>query len=120
VVSEYGFFGALLVIGTLLGIAPVVAPLFLAPRSRGTKTRDTYECGVDTEGSAWVRFDIAYYLFALIFVVFEVDVLYILPVAVVFDSGRYVWRDLVELSMFIGVLFLALVYAWRKGVLHWR
>ena len=118
--TEYAFFGALLVIGTVLGIASVVAPLFLAPRSRGAKTRDTYECGVDTEGSAWVRFDIAYYLFALIFVVFEVDVLYILPVAVVFDSGRYVWRDLIELSMFIGVLFLALVYAWRKGVLHWR
>jgi len=118
--TEYAFFGALLAIGTVLGIAPVVAPLFLAPRSRGAKTRDTYECGVDTEGSAWVRFDIAYYLFALIFVVFEVDVLYILPVAVVFDSGRYVWRDLIELSMFIGVLFLALVYAWRKGVLHWR
>ena len=118
--TEYAFFGALLVIGTVLGIAPVVAPLFLAPRSRGAKTRDTYECGVDTEGSAWVRFDIAYYLFALIFVVFEVDVLYILPVAVVFDSGRYVWRDLIELSMFIGVLFLALFYAWRKGVLHWR
>ena len=118
--TEYAFFAALLVIGTVLGIAPVVAPLFLAPRSRGAKTRDTYECGVDTEGSAWVRFDIAYYLFALIFVVFEVDVLYILPVAVVFDSGRYVWRDLIELSMFIGVLFLALVYAWRKGVLHWR
>ena len=118
--TEYAFSGALLVIGTVLGIAPVVAPLFLAPRSRGAKTRDTYECGVDTEGSAWVRFDIAYYLFALIFVVFEVDVLYILPVAVVFDSGRYVWRDLIELSMFIGVLFLALVYAWRKGVLHWR
>ena len=118
--TEYAFFGALLVIGTVLGIAPVVAPLFLAPRSRGAKTRDTYECGVDTEGSAWVRFDIAYYLFALIFVVFEVDVLYILPIAVVFDSGRYVWRDLIELSMFISVLFLALVYAWRKGVLHWR
>ena len=113
--TEYAFFGALLVIGTVLGIAPVVAPLFLAPRSRGAKTRDTYECGVDTEGSAWVRFDIAYYLFALIFVVFEVDVLYILPIAVVFDSGRYVWRDLIELSMFISVLFLALVYAWREG-----
>ena len=118
--TEYAFFGALLVIGTVLGIAPVVAPLFLAPRSRGAKTRDTYECGVDTEGSAWVRFDIAYYLFALIFVVFEVDVLYILPVAVVFDSSDYVWRDLVELSLFVGILLLAILYAWRKGVLQWR
>ena len=118
--TEYAFFGALLVIGTVLGIAPVVAPLFLAPRSRGAKTRDTYECGVDTEGSAWVRFDIAYYLFALIFVVFEVDVLYILPVALVFDASETGWRDLVELSLFLGILLLALLYAWRKGVLNWR
>lgn len=96
----------------------MIAPLFLAPRSLGAKTRDTYECGMETEGSAWVRFDIAYYLFALIFVAFEVDVLYILPVAVVF--GEYAWRDLIELSLFIGILFLAVIYAWRKGVLHWR
>jgi NADH-quinone oxidoreductase subunit A len=67
-----------------------------------------------------MRFDIAYYLFALIFVVFEVDVLYILPVALVFDSGAYVWRDLIELSLFIGILFLAVIYAWKQGVLNWR
>jgi NADH:ubiquinone oxidoreductase subunit 3 (subunit A) len=118
--TDYAFFGALLVIGGVLGIAPVVAPLFLAPRSTGAKTHETYECGVDTEGGAWMRFDISYYLFALIFVVFEVDVLYILPVALVFDSGQYAWRDLIELSLFIGILFLAIIYAWRKGVLHWR
>ena len=110
---DYAFFGTLLVVGTILGIAPVVAPLFLAPRSRGRKT-------LDTEGSAWMRFDISYYLFALIFVVFEVDVLYILPVALVFDTSAYVWRDLVELTLFIGILFLAVIYAWKQGVLNWR
>lgn len=118
--SEYALFGALLLAGVLLGILPVVAPLLLSPRSRGRRTRETYECGVDTIGSAWVRFDVAYYLFALIFVAFEVDVLYILPVALVFDRSEYVWRDVVELSLFVGLLSLAVVYAWRKGVLHWR
>ena len=118
--SHYALFGGLLIVGSILGILPVVLPLFISPRSRGKKTRETYECGVDTIGSAWVRFDIAYYLFALIFVVFEVDVLYILPVAVVFDSSDYVWRDLLELSLFVGILLLAILYAWRKGVLHWR
>lgn len=118
--SNYALFGGLLIVGSILGILPVVLPLFISPRSRGKKTRETYECGVDTIGSAWVRFDIAYYLFALIFVVFEVDVLYILPVAVVFDSSDYVWRDLLELSLFVGILLLAILYAWRKGVLHWR
>ena len=116
--ADYAFFGALLLLGAILSIVPLVAPLFLSPRSCGRKSRETYECGVDTEGSAWVRFDIAYYLFALVFVVFEVDVLYILPIAVV--HGSYAWRDLIELSLFVGVLFLAIVYAWRKGVLQWR
>lgn len=119
-ISQYGFLGALLVAGVVLGAIPVVLPLIISPRARGRKTRDTYECGVDTIGSAWVRFDIAYYLFALIFVAFEVDVLYILPIAVIYDSGTYVWRDFIELTIFVGILFLAIVYAWRKGVLHWR
>ena len=119
-ISQYGFLGALLVAGVVLGAIPVVLPLIISPRARGRKTKDTYECGVDTIGSAWVRFDIAYYLFALIFVAFEVDVLYILPIAVIYDSGTYVWRDFIELTIFVGILFLAIVYAWRKGVLHWR
>lgn len=119
-ISQYGFLGALLVAGVVLGAIPVVVPLIISPRARGRKTKDTYECGVDTIGSAWVRFDIAYYLFALIFVAFEVDVLYILPIAVIYDSGTYVWRDFIELTIFVGILFLAIVYAWRKGVLHWR
>lgn len=119
-ISQYGFLGALLVAGVVLGAIPVVVPLIISPRARGRKTKDTYECGVDTIGSAWVRFDIAYYLFALIFVAFEVDVLYILPIAVIYDSGIYVWRDFIELTIFVGILFLAIVYAWRKGVLHWR
>ena len=120
ITSEYGLFGALLLAGFVFGVIPCLVPLVLSPRSRGKKTRDTYECGVDTVGSAWIRFDIAYYLFALIFVVFEVDVLYILPVAMVFNDSQYVWRDLIELSLFVGILFLAILYAWRKGVLHWR
>lgn len=120
ITSEYGLFGALLLAGFVFGVIPCLVPLVLSPRSRGKKTHDTYECGVDTVGSAWIRFDIAYYLFALIFVVFEVDVLYILPVAMVFNDSQYVWRDLIELSLFVGILFLAILYAWRKGVLHWR
>ena len=94
-------------------------PDHFAPHS-GSQNRETYECGMDTIGSAWVRFDISYYLFALIFVAFEVDVLYILPIAVIYDTGTYVWRDFIELTIFIGILFLAIIYAWSKGVLHWR
>ncbi len=114
--SEYGFFGALLLVGVVLGLAPIIIPLFISPRSRGAKTTETYECGMDTIGSAWVPFGLAFYLFALIFVAFEVDVLYLFPVALVYDDGTYVWRDLIEISLFIGILFLAILYAWRAGV----
>ncbi len=114
--AEYGFFGALLLAGVLLGLAPVIIPLLISPRSRGGKSRETYECGMDTIGSAWVRFDVAFYLFALIFVAFSVAVLYLLPVAVVYDDGSYLWRDLVAMTLFLTILSLALVYAWRRGV----
>jgi NAD(P)H-quinone oxidoreductase subunit 3 len=119
-IAQYNYLAALLIAGAVLGTIPVILPLLISPRSRGKKKLDTYECGVDTLGSAWVRFDISYYLFALIFVVFEVDVLYILPVAVIYDSDVYVWRDFVEVFIFLGILFLAIVYAWSKGVLNWR
>lgn len=114
--SDYGFFGALLLAGLALGLVPTLIPLLIAPRSRGEKTRETYECGMDTIGTAWVRFDLSFYLFALIFVAFEVDVLYLFPVALVYADGTYEWRDLVELTLFIGILFLAILYAWRAGV----
>ncbi len=114
--AEYGFFGALLLAGVLLAVGPVVIPLFISPRSRSEKSRDTYECGMDTIGSAWVRFDLAFYLFALIFVAFSVAVLYLFPVALVYDDGSYLWRDFVAVALFLGILSLALVYSWRRGV----
>lgn len=114
--AEYGLLGAFLVAGVLMAAGGIIVPLFISPRSKGEKTHETYECGIDTYGSAWVRFGIAFYLFALIFVAFEVDVLYLLPVLTVYDTGVYVWRDLIEITLFLGILSLAIVYAWRKGV----
>jgi NADH:ubiquinone oxidoreductase subunit 3 (subunit A) len=118
--SEYALLGALLLAGALLGMGPVIAPLFISPRSRGEKTNETYECGMDTIGSAWVRFGIAFYLFAMIFVAFEVDVLYLFPVCLVYDNGDFAWQDLIQMVLFIGILLLAIVYAWAKGVFTWR
>ena len=121
--SDYGFLGALLLIGLLLGAIPVLIPLLISPRTRGgKKTHETYECGMDTIGSAWVRFGVSFYLFALIFVAFEVDVLYLLPVALVYDNETFAnsWRDLIETVLFLGILSLAILYAWRKGVFSWE
>ena len=66
-----------------------------------------------------IEFSVAYYIYALIFLAFDVDVLYLFPVALAYDKG-YVIRDFIEIVIFIGILSLAIVYAWRKGVFTWQ
>jgi NADH-quinone oxidoreductase subunit A len=82
----------------------------------------TYECGEPPTGSAWVNFNIRFYLVALIFVIFDVEVAFIYPVAVVFRD--WVLRGeglfaLAEIAMFVGILFVGLVYVWAKRDLEW-
>jgi NADH:ubiquinone oxidoreductase subunit 3 (subunit A) len=83
------------------------------------KTGQFIECGVEPIGDAWIRYSAVYYLYALVFVAFAVDVLYLIPVALVYDRV-FAWRDLVELLIFVGILALVIVYAWKKGVFEWQ
>lgn len=117
--QQYVLLAALFLLGLAIAAVPLVLPLLVSPKYRGEKTGDTYECGVDTIGSAWVRFSIAFYLFALIFVAFEVDILYLFPVALVFGDAGLGWRDLIETAMFLLILSLAILFAWRRGVFRW-
>ncbi|MBK8482663.1 MAG: NADH-quinone oxidoreductase subunit A [Proteobacteria bacterium] len=117
---EYALLGGLLLFAIAMAVVPLVLPKLITPRYGGLKTLETYECGVDTIGTAWTRFSIAFYLFALIFVAFEVDILYLFPVALVFGEPGFGWRDLIEIALFLGILSLAIVFAWRKGVFEWR
>lgn len=118
-VYNYALFAGLIVFGVIIAAVAVLLPQLISPRYRGRKTEETYECGVDTIGTAWTRFSIAFYLFALIFVAFEVDILYLFPIALVFNEPQMGWRDLIEVTMFLGILSLAIVFAWRKGVFKW-
>jgi len=77
----------------------------------------TYECGENPEGSAWVQFNIRFYVFALIFIVFDVEAVFLLPWAVVFKKEGML--AFVEGLVFLGILVVALVYVWRKGDLAW-
>lgn len=116
---QYTLLAALFLLGVAIAAVPLLLPLLISPRYRGEKTGETYECGVDTIGSAWIRFPIAFYLFALIFVAFEVDVLYLFPVALVFGEAALGWRDLIETAMFLLILSLAILFAWRRRVFEW-
>lgn len=118
-IGSYQLLIGFLLLGVVLGAVPLIIPRLISPRYLGQKTDETYECGVDTIGSSWIRFSVSFYLFALIFVAFEVDVLYLFPIALVYDQG-FEWRDLIEVSMFLGILTLGIVYAWRRGVFEWR
>jgi NADH-quinone oxidoreductase subunit A len=94
----------------------------LAPRgTRNTRnlTGQYIECGMDPIGDAWIRYSAVYYLYALVFVAFAVDVLYLIPVALVYGR-QFAIRDFVELFLFVGVLSLVVVYAWKKGVFQWN
>ncbi len=112
-------------IGALLfGIGPIIIVKLLSPSSHtrniDNKTGQFIECGMVPIGPAWIRFGIVYYLYALIFLAFDVDVLFLFPVAVAYNSPEFVVRDFIEVLIFVGILSLAIVYAWVKGVFKWE
>ena len=111
--------GVLVFLLTIVGLLAFVLVLWklLRPQRRSDEKDTTYECGEDPVGSAWVQFNIRFYVFALIFIVFDVEAVFLLPWAVVFrDLGPLAY---LEGLVFIGILVVALAYVWRKGDLAW-
>ncbi len=103
--------------GLLLSAAPLLFVWALAPRVAYPQKRDTYESGVVPFGQAWSQFNVRYYLFSLVFVIFSVEVIYLYPWAIVFGKlGKFAF---VEMVIFLVVLLVGLAYAWRKGALEW-
>lgn len=111
--------------GLSFAIGPFVIVYFLSPRStRNTKKKTTQliECGIDPIGDAWIKFGVVYYLYALMFVAFAVDILFLFPAAIVYNKPGIV-NDLqafIEILMFVGILSLIILYAWKKGVFKWE
>ena len=116
---DFLYVGVFLVVGALFAIAPIIVSWLFGGRSEGARRAETYESGMPTIGSAWIQFSVAYYVFALIFLAFDVDVLFLFPVAVAYNQG-FVIRDFLAIVIFIGILSLAIIYAWRKGVFTWQ
>lgn len=117
------YVGAFCLGGLFFAVAPfAVVHLLAARRTRNTanKTGQYIECGMEPIGDAWIRYSAVYYLYALVFVAFAADVLFLIPVALVYNDPQYAVRDLVELLLFVGILSLVIVYAWKKGVFEWK
>ncbi len=115
--AGYAVVGAVLAAGVLLFAGGLAANRLLRPSVPSRGKAKTYESGVDPVGSGWAQANIRYYLFAYLYVVFAVDAVYLFPWATVVE--RYGWATLVEMGVFIGVLAVGLLYAWRSGVLRW-
>ena len=115
--SSLLIFTGFLVIAAILGLLLVSIPKVLAPRHRSEMKLRTYECGEPPIGDPWVRFRAGYYIIALAFALFDVESVFLYPWAIAIrELGVF---GLVQMAVFIGILLLGLVYAWRKGVLKW-
>lgn len=111
--------GALLLFGMIFVVLTVGASNFLSPKGKDAKDRlEPYECGVEPVGPPWVQFRVGYYVYALLFVVFDIETVFLYPWAVAFGKmGLFI---LVEMVVFIAILATGLAYAWREGALRWR
>jgi NADH-quinone oxidoreductase subunit A len=113
---------SLFLVVLLTAIALVVAAMLIArlisPRSYNKQKGEAYECGIPTRGSSWMQFHAGYYLFAILFLMFDVETVFLFPWAV---SLRTMGVDgLLTVAFFFVVLVLGLAYAWKKGALEWK
>lgn len=115
--SQWTFIALLFLISLALPAVPIVAGRILGPRKPDYIKNDTYECGVETVGETWVQFKVQYYIFALVFLVFDVEVVFLYPWAVAYNQLPLF--GVVTGIIFILLLAEALIYAWQKGVLEW-
>ena len=111
-----------IIVFLLAGVTLIVVANFLSnlisPKSDNLQKREPYESGIKTIGPTWVQFKVGYYLFAILFLVFDVEVAFVFPWAVVFKEVGVV--ALVEIIIFLVILGLGLLYAWKKGALKWE
>lgn len=101
---------------TFSGIAIMVARILLKA-TKNPQKGEPYECGIPTHGKTWVQLNVGYYLFALIFLVFDVELVFLYPWAVV--AKKIGWIALVEIIIFLFILFMGFIYAHKKGALKW-
>jgi NADH-quinone oxidoreductase subunit A len=114
---SYGTLVALTVAGAGLVAVAILAAKAVAPKRLLPEKLTTYECGIDPVGEGWSQSQIRYYIYAFLFVIFDVESVFLFPWAVVFE--RLGMFAVVEMVIFIVILGAGLLYAWRKGVLRW-
>jgi len=115
--SEWIYVALFIAVGLIIPIGAIAAGFILGPKKPNPIKEATYECGVEPVGDAWIQFKPQYYIFALVFLVFDVEAVFLFPWAV--KLGQLGLYAVVEGIIFVSILIVGLVYTWRKGMLEW-
>ena len=113
-----------ILIGVVFGVAPVISGLIVAPYRPDSEKLSPYECGFEAFEDARMKFDVRYYLIAILFIIFDLEVAFLVPWASIFkeiastESVR--WFGFIEMMVFLVILVVGYVYAWAKGALEWE
>ena len=115
--TNYTFIGIFVIIAVLFPIIALALAFVIRPKKPNPVKSSTYECGLETIGETWVQFRVQYYIYALVFVIFDIETVFLYPWAVAYNKlGLFA---LVEMFIFLAILVGGLIYAWRKGALEW-
>jgi NADH:ubiquinone oxidoreductase subunit 3 (subunit A) len=115
--NDWLYIGIFLILAPIFPILALLIPRIIAPRKPDPLKNQTYECGIETHGDTYVKFKAQYYIFALVFLIFDVELIFLYPWAVAF--GLMPLFAVVVGILFILILVAGLAYAWRKGALEW-
>lgn len=117
--ASYAFVGVFFLAALSFPVVPLILAFFLRPRRPAPLKQSTYECGLEAIGDIRVQFKVQYYLYALAFVIFDIEVVFLYPIGVILKDADSLFV-LGELVVFVVLLLIAFVYVWRKGALDWR
>ena len=115
--NSWLYIGIFLVVAVVVPLVAVLLPVIIAPKKPSAHKEEVYECGIETKGNIRVQFKSQYYIYALIFLVFDIEVIFLFPWAVSLDKLPIF--AVIEGVIFIAILFAGLIYAMRKGALAW-
>jgi len=111
------YIGVFLVVALVVPLVAVLLPALISPKKPNARKEEVYECGIETKGNIRIQFKSQYYIYALIFLVFDIEIIFLFPWAV--SLGKLPLFAVIEGVLFIAILFAGLIYAMRKGALAW-
>jgi len=124
--SEFGKIFIYLIMGVLFVLFTFFIGKLVAPKKPNPEKLSSYECGEEPSGNSWIQFNSRFYVIALVFLLFDVELVFIFPWATVFSRQELInadpywgWMSLIEMFIFVGILLIGLVYVWKKGDLNW-